>query len=281
MVKNKKLRNFVIKVGVAIFLTIVFCVGNLLINQRIETVQKNVEKVQIVTSTLEEQFKVMSRLIFELSTNLETIRKDAVIDIDKMLNGNVFVKGIFGLGSGTIVKSDSNGMYILTCYHVISDLAELKDSGIDLPATIGYVKDDLAGREQGMIVYAATIIKTDKENDLALLKTSIADDNLNVIKIAQTEPRQGDIVYSVGNPLGIMRTLSRGIIANHKEGFYFSDNTSTYGNSGGSLYNIDGELIGVPSNVMGYSIADGYAPETSLGLSIDLFRIKAFLEKEI
>lgn len=274
MIKKSNLKNKVILIVVGLVITVIWCIGGILTNQEITTIKQT-------TNNLEYRFNAISSLICELSANLEIIRKDAIIDTNKMLNGSVFVRGLFGLGSGTIIKKSSEGMYILTCYHVISELAQLNEGGANILATIGYVKDDLTGKEQGAVIYAATIIKVDQENDLALLKTFIVDDNLNVIKLAKIEPNKGDTVYSVGNPLGIMRTLSRGILSNHKEGFYFSDNTTTFGNSGGSLYNINGELIGVPSNVMGYQIEEDMVPEASLGLSIDLLRIREFLRGEI
>jgi S1-C subfamily serine protease len=274
MIKKNSFKNKIILLVVIFAATVIWSIGGLLINQEIKTIKQT-------TDNLEYRFNVMSALMQELSTNLETIRKDATVDTDKMLNGSVFIQTLFGLGSGTIIKKTIDGMYILTCYHVISELAEFQEGGVIIPATVGYVKDDRTGKEQGVVVYAATIVKTDKENDLALLKTSIIDDTLNVIKLANTEPSKGDVVYSVGNPLGIMRTLSRGILGNHKEGFYFTDNTTTYGNSGGSLLNINGELIGVPSQCLGYSVAEEFVPETSLGLSIDLLRVKEFLRGEI
>jgi serine protease Do len=134
---------------------------------------------------------------------------------------------------------------------------------------------------QGVVVYGAEIIKIDEENDLALLKTFMVDDELEVAKIATTEPQKGDIVYSVGSPLGILRTVSQGILSNKVEGFYLSDNTTTFGNSGGGLYNTNGELIGVPAQVMGYGSEELFAPESSLGMSINLPRIRLFLDGEI
>jgi S1-C subfamily serine protease len=81
-----------------------------------------------------------------------------------------------------------------------------------------------------------------------------------------------------------MRTVSKGILANKIVGFYLTDSTTTFGNSGGGLYNKKGELIGIPSNVLGYAGGldkEGkvtFVPESSLGLSRDLPTIKAFLE---
>ena len=298
MTKNKFL-NYALLIATIALIVSVFCLDRALLNQRVQYIQQKEELMQkqitsldkkenyTRTGLIETKELILNTLmnavndIENLQETTDTLNKNMFVDTDRMVNGSVFVKGMFGMGSGTVIKKTSENMYILTCYHVIADLAEMKAFGLDMPATVGYVKDDPTGKEQGVTEYAAKIIKTDKENDLALLKTYIVDDKLVVIKLAETLPIHGDTVYSVGNPLGVMRTLSRGILANHKEGFYFCDNTTTFGNSGGSLYNINGELIGVPSNVMGYKIADEFAPESSLGLSIDLLRIREFLKGEI
>jgi S1-C subfamily serine protease len=201
------------------------------------------------------------------------------IDTQKLINGSVFVRGIRGLGTGTVIKKSENRMYILTCYHVVEDIIEVNQMGLDIGATIGYSKNEDESNEIiGMITYKANILKYDKEVDLALLEVKTVDDTLEEIPIADKEPQKGDIVYSVGNPKGLLRTISKGILSNKLEGFYFSDNTTTYGNSGGGLFNSNGELIGVPSNVMGYEVGkDMFVPESSLGLSRDLYTIKSFL----
>jgi len=212
-----------------------------------------------------------------LSFILKEIEKSEV-SISTLLNSNVFVRGIFGGGAGTIIKKTENEMYILTCYHVVEEIIDLQSKGINIPITIGYSEIDRKNIIAGLIIYTAEIIKTNKEKDLALLKTSLVDNKLIAVDIAKEEPQKGDIVYSVGSPLGLLRTISKGILSNKQNGFYFSDNTITFGNSGGGLYNEKGELIGVPAQVFAYGNEEVSIPESSLGKSIDLQTIKGFLE---
>lgn len=248
----------------------------------LKQIQESLHKGEASESTLLAKIITLNTTINELKAN--------DIDVNKLLNSDVFVRSLFGEGAGTVIKKTDTNMYILTCHHVVAEIIELNESGFKIAATIGYSKNDKTDTIAGLIVYGAEVIKYDIENDLALLRTSIVDDELVAINLAKEEPKKGDIVYSVGNPLGLNRTISKGIISNKLEGFYFSDNTTTYGNSGGGLYNTKSELIGVPSNVLGYEVAKklgyekylqnekgNFVPETSLGLSINLFRIKEFL----
>jgi S1-C subfamily serine protease len=201
------------------------------------------------------------------------------VDKQKIINGSVFVRGIEGLGSGTVIKKTEEAMYILTCHHVVEDVIEFNEKGYELGASIGYSKTDTLNKVAGIMAYGAEIIKYDEEKDLALLKVFFIDDELVEIKIAEEEPQKGDIVYSVGNPLGLLRTISKGILSNKIEGLYISDNTITFGNSGGGLYNNKGELIGVPSQVQIYGYTESMpVPESSLGQSRDLQTIKDFLK---
>jgi S1-C subfamily serine protease len=201
-----------------------------------------------------------------------------------ILNSDVFVDGIFGQGAGTVIKKTNENMYILTCAHVVEDIYKINQEGIHITGKLGYSKTDNKNLIKGLILYSYEIIKYDEKNDLALLKTSVIDDNLIAIDISETEPEKGDTIYSVGSPLGNLRTISKGILSNKIEKFYISDNTITYGNSGGGLYDNKGELIGVPSNVMGYNGGinkegeEQIIPESGLGLSINLQIIKDFLK---
>jgi S1-C subfamily serine protease len=242
----------------------------------VQDLGRNLEKYK--GEETETRFTDLLRVYSEIY-ELENQIRD--VDINYILNGSVFVQGMGGTGSGTIIKKINEEMYILTAYHVIEENAELAKVGFDVGVTVGYPRRDTTGRIAGMILYGAKIIKTDEDNDLALLKTSYDDENLNEMSLAITNPKIGDIIYSVGNPLGFVRTISKGILCNIIEDFYISDNTCTYGNSGGGLFNKTGELIGVPVQV-GYIYDLGennsLSPETSLGKSVKLPVIKEFLK---
>jgi serine protease Do len=193
---------------------------------------------------------------------------------NKIINSSVCVKALEGLGAGTIVRKDKNKMYVLTCFHVIA--TSFFDENSKNMCNIEYELLDKTYKVQGTVSYLAKIIKIDIDNDLALLEIYINDKNLVAIKLAKIEPIRGDIVYSVGSPLGLERTISTGILSNFIEGFYVSDNTTTFGNSGGGLYNKSGELIGVPARVFVY-FPFPPIPESGLGMSIELKIIKKFL----
>jgi serine protease Do len=268
-------------------------------NQIIDNEKELLKQLQESIRNSENDLKLSETLtIFEMSLirkNLKELANNTYISdltLQKILNSDVFVSGFEGQGAGTLIKKTDKEMYILTCEHVVDDIISMNENGMKIAATIGYSKTDSSNIIVGMIVYGAEVIKYDKENDLALLKVSVVDDNLIVVNLAENEPELGDMVFSVGSPLGLLRTISKGILSHKEEGFYFSDNTITYGNSGGGLHNIKGELIGIPSNVTGYRILQKkypsmfsqeednlkFVPETSLGLSIDLSRIKTFLK---
>ena len=206
-------------------------------------------------------------------------------DLNFIINGSVFVNDFMGMGSGTIIKTTKRCTYVLTCAHVVAKFHEFQEKGYMITGALGYNKTGRNNDITGMVIYPYEILKYDEEVDLALLRIFEVDKNLNVIKIADNEPNKGDMIFTVGNPLGFIRTISKGILANKIEGFFICENVITYGNSGGGLYNQNGELIGVPSNVMGYKGGldkdgkDSFIPESSLGLSRDLRTIKEFLRQ--
>jgi len=210
----------------------------------------------------------------------ELNRKCPEINYKKMLKGSVIVVGGIGFGSGTIIKKTKSAMYILTCYHVIADIIEYNEKNVNkqLGVSIGYTVFDEKNKVIANILYGAEIIKYNQENDLAIVKTNMTDITLEEIMIADKHPKKGDIVYTVGHPLGLFRTISKGILSNEIEFFYVTDGIITYGNSGGGLYNEKAELIGVPSRVPVYPTGMGYVPESSLGFSINLNTIQEFVK---
>jgi serine protease DegS/serine protease DegQ len=134
------------------------------------------------------------------------------------------------LGSGVIFSDDG---YVLTNNHVISgadDIQVALDSG----------------------AAKATVVGTDTETDLAVLK--IDAKNLPTIDIADdTGVDVGDVVLAIGNPVGIGKTVTMGIVSatgrqlrmSNYEDFIQTDAAINAGNSGGALVNALGELVGI------------------------------------
>ncbi|MFT6987022.1 MAG: Do/DeqQ family serine protease [Psychromonas sp.] len=145
-----------------------------------------------------------------------------------------------GLGSGVIVDAE-NG-YIITNYHVIENATEIK---VTLKS----------GAE-----FLAQIIGQDKQSDIALLQIK-TDQKLTQIKFANSDKlRVGDFVIAIGNPFGLGQTVTLGIISalgrsglNHEnlENYIQTDAAINSGNSGGALVNLNGELIGINSAMLG------------------------------
>jgi serine protease Do len=141
------------------------------------------------------------------------------------------------LGSGVVV--DKNG-YILTNNHVVEKATRIH---------VRFFNDDTE--------YPATVIGTDKDTDLAVIKV----DKKNVIpaRIGNSDGLQvGDWAIAVGSPFGFRETVTAGIVSALSRGqedigsdvtsfqhFIQTDAAINPGNSGGPLANINGEVIGI------------------------------------
>jgi serine protease Do len=96
-----------------------------------------------------------------------------------------------------------------------------------------------------------TIVATNPFADLALLKISEADAELSSVPLADSDRvRQGQPVFAVGSPLGLERSVSEGIVSLKNRairGRLFIQSTTQLnpGNSGGPLFNLRGEVVGV------------------------------------
>jgi len=151
----------------------------------------------------------------------------------------VLIRTNIGLGSGFVI--DPSG-HLVTNNHVISGEREIS-------ATV-FVRDGDTLRKENYD--GLRIIATNPLFDLALLK----------IDAPQREPfafaplgdsamvRQGQPVFAVGSPLGLERTVSKGIISNRNRplnGMIYLQSTAEInpGNSGGPLFNLYGEVVGV------------------------------------
>jgi len=153
------------------------------------------------------------------------------------------------LGSGFIVSADG---YIVTNNHVIDKADEI-------------VIELFSGMELD-----AKLIGRDTKTDIALLKVE-ADEPLPFVAFGDSDiSRVGDWVLAIGNPLGQGFSVSAGIIsANNRslrsgpyDDFIQTDAAINRGNSGGPLFNMDGDVIGVNTAIIsptGGSIGLGFA----------------------
>ncbi|MFQ5624213.1 MAG: DegQ family serine endoprotease [Paracoccaceae bacterium] len=162
------------------------------------------------------------------------------------------------LGSGFIISADG---YIVTNNHVIDKadeiVIELFDSGEELEA-------EIVGR--------------DPKTDIALLKVT-ADKPLPFVSFGDSDgARVGDWVMAVGNPLGQGFSVSAGIISARNrtlsgayDDFIQTDAAINRGNSGGPLFNLAGEVIGVNTAILspnGGSIGIGFSMASNVVASV-------------
>ncbi|MGI8639675.1 MAG: trypsin-like peptidase domain-containing protein [Pyrinomonadaceae bacterium] len=143
----------------------------------------------------------------------------------------------YSVGSGFIV--DKSG-YILTNYHVVDDASRI---------TV---------RLQSGAEYVAKIVGADDLTDLAILKIE-AGRELPFIKLGNSDAAQvGDWVLAIGSPFGLAQTVTAGIISQTKretpessvfQKFIQTDAAINRGNSGGPLVNMNGEVIGINSQI--------------------------------
>jgi len=132
-------------------------------------------------------------------------------------------------GSGVIYEKDGNDYYLLTNEHVVRYNQSLE---VYLPSLDKYV--------------GATLIKEDLDKDLAILKiTSI--DELSICEIKLVEYTVGEMVLSSGAAVSIeySNTLTFGIISKIEEDRIQHDAAINPGSSGGPLFNLNGEVIGL------------------------------------
>ncbi|MEM8834310.1 MAG: trypsin-like peptidase domain-containing protein [Planctomycetota bacterium] len=158
-----------------------------------------------------------------------------------------------GLGSGFIIHPDG---YAITNAHVIQGETDLK-------ATV-YEQDDLDFKR--FIVDDVEIIAVNNHLDLALVKLEHPEGDLfPVVPVQGAETLDaGEEVFAIGNPLGLERTLSTGVVATTQRNFegmtYIQTTTQINpGNSGGPLFNRYGEVIGVTNMKIPFGEGLGFA----------------------
>jgi serine protease Do len=159
---------------------------------------------------------------------------------------------LHGIGSGFIVSSDG---YVLTNAHVVADASE--------------VTVKLTDRRE----FVAKVIGVDKRSDVALIK--IAATGLPTVRFGNSSLlKPGQWVVAIGSPFGFANSVTAGVVSATARPldeayvpFIQTDAAVNPGNSGGPLFNVDGQVVGINAQI--YSRTGGYMG-MSFAIPIDL-----------
>jgi Do/DeqQ family serine protease len=165
-------------------------------------------------------------------------------------------RAVQSLGSGAIVRSDG---VIVTNNHVISGAQEVMVA--------------LADRRQ----FPAKVLLADARADVAVLKIDVGSEHLPVLALDTSDDVEvGDLVLAIGDPFGVGQTVTNGIVSalartgpDDNGVFIQTDAAINPGNSGGPLVDMDGDMIGLNSQILSRS-----GTSTGVGFAIPAAVIK-------
>jgi S1-C subfamily serine protease len=175
----------------------------------------------------------------------------SVTEIAKKVESVVYIEVAFGdgkgaSGSGFIISLDGR---IVTNYHVIDGAVSGK-----------VVLND------GTTFTDIKVLGWDKVGDLAIIK--VPGSGLPAVTMGNSDAAQiGEAVVAIGSPLGLQNTVSTGIISARREGFLQTTAPISHGSSGGALFNMVGEVIGITSA--------GMEEGANLGFAIPINEVKS------
>ena len=177
-----------------------------------------------------------------------------------------------GVGSGFVFDKEG---HIVTNFHVVEGATEVE---VDFSS--------------GFKTYG-TVIGTDLDSDLAVVKVDISASQLNPLPMGNSDMlRVGDTVVAIGNPFGLSGTMTTGIVSalsrtldsmNDAPGGGFftagdiiqTDAAINPGNSGGPLFNLSGEVVGINRAIRTTNFSDDGDPVNSgIGFAISINIVK-------
>ena len=256
-----------------LFIIITLAVSLFFINKSINYINSIEKKIDSIV-TAETKFEYLDRVkTSNTFQNLNFQTPDFVEVAKKTINNVVHVKNssnisndfsledlifgrrqqrpLIGTGSGVIISSDG---YIITNSHVVKNA------------------DKIEVTTNSNQTFEASLIGSDEQNDIALLKIN-SEEDLSYATFGDSDSTEiGEWVLAVGNPFNLNSTVTAGIISAKSrnldpsgrttQSYIQTDAAVNPGNSGGALVNIKGELIGINTAIqsqtgsyIGYSFA--------------------------
>jgi S1-C subfamily serine protease len=174
-----------------------------------------------------------------------------------------------GLGSGFVIDKDG---HIVTNYHVVQGASEIE---------VGFSNQDTV---------KAKVVGTDPSTDLALLKVDVDAKALTPLSLADSDKvGVGDPVVAIGNPFGLERTVTAGIVSALQREVRAPNNYTidhviqtdapiNSGNSGGPLIDAEGRVIGVNSQI---ETANGGGGNVGIGFAVPSNTVKSVVAQLI
>ena len=184
---------------------------------------------------------------------------------DQQETPNAPKRGQEGLGSGVIVRRDGKTVYVLTNNHVAGNADK-----------ITVIMSD--GRK-----FQGSLVGADARKDIALVKFETSDKDIVIARLGDsTKVQVGDWAIALGSPLGLVSSVTTGIVSaigrdggpdDNINDFIQTDAAINQGNSGGALVNIRGEVVGINT-----WIATQTGGSVGLGFAIPINNVKSAID---
>ncbi|MBO4980561.1 MAG: trypsin-like peptidase domain-containing protein [Lachnospiraceae bacterium] len=235
--------------------------GQAVSGSALDTADESGSEKEVLTEDGQPAFQSINYITSDVSEVVEDVMPAMVSIINSYTStenywGRTIKEQYEASGSGIIVAENAEELLIVTNQHVVADADSLEVTFID--------GTEAAARIKGM----------DSEMDLAVIAVSLEDlseDTKVAITVAtlgnSDELKLGEPVIAIGNALGYGQSVTNGIVSaldreikleDGSTGTFIQTNAAiNYGNSGGALLNIKGEVIGINSNKFGGEAIEG------------------------
>ncbi|MBN2300040.1 MAG: trypsin-like peptidase domain-containing protein [Acholeplasmataceae bacterium] len=219
---------------------------------------------QVDTEKLKQEIKdeLQDELVFDINDLNEYLQEVSSYASSCTISIEVSLEESTIHGSGFVYKKEGNDYYILTNEHIVRYYQSIE---IYSPQNEHYIQ--------------ASIEKVDAHKDLAIL-TMTTTDLIGICEIRQTDYKVGEFVLAIGSPLELSysNTITLGIISRLDETYIQHDASVNIGNSGGPLFNLKKEIIGLNVSKINTTSASGSTVSVEgIGFAIPLEHLINFI----